>query len=74
MQTHTGNPYNVSVGQIWVNCDKRFSDVAVVVLLVRDDLGYAQVRVKKTGRLRRIRLDRFRERSNGYRLVSGVSE
>lgn len=71
MQIVSGNPYNVSVGQVWANCDKRFADVKITVLLVRDDLGYAQVRVEKTGRLRRIRLDRFRERSNGYRLISG---
>ncbi len=71
MQLKSGNPYNVKVGQVWVNCDKRFAGVEVTVLLVRDDLGYAQVRVEKSGKLRRIRLDRFRERSNGYRLVSG---
>lgn len=59
----------VESGQIWENCDPRYAGREFQILLVREDLGYAQVRMVQTGRLRRIAIHRFVERSNGYRLV-----
>jgi hypothetical protein len=73
---------NVRVGQIWADLDKRSTGRQVVVLqVVRDVNGiplidpYAVVQ-SPTGRGRktRIRLDRFRESTTGYRLVRDTPE
>jgi hypothetical protein len=63
------NPFSVKPGQIWEDCDKRAGGRKVTVLLVREDHGYAVVR-SQTGKDLRIKLLRFRERSNGYKLVA----
>jgi len=66
------NPYSVQVGQIWQSCDKRYPDVNIQVVKIYEDRGYALCLVMKTSKFRRIQLKRFRERSNGYKLVTTV--
>ncbi len=65
------NPFGVQAGQIWENCDKRFQGKRVAIVMVREEHGYAVVQ-KPNGHMGRIKLDRFRDRSNGYRLVVSV--
>jgi hypothetical protein len=62
------NPYQVSPGQIWENCDPRNLGAYFQVLSVRLDMGYA-ITQKPNGRLGRVKLTRFRPMTNGYRLV-----
>jgi hypothetical protein len=59
------NPFSVKAGEVWVDCDPRCEGRTFVVLLVREEHGYAIV--KSSGKTKRIKLIRFRERSNGYR-------
>lgn len=64
------NPFDVQVGQIWRSADPRDNGRSVEVLEVDLESGKAQVcspygRGPKT----RIRLDRFRPNSSGYKLV-----
>lgn len=60
---------NIEPGQVWEDCDWRSAGRKVRVLAV--DATHATVQ-SPTGRGRktRIRLDRFRPTSTGYRLVS----
>ncbi|WP_030506393.1 DUF6354 family protein [Microbispora rosea] len=65
---------DVKPGQIWQDCDKRSSGRKVRVIAVGET--HATVEQVVTGRTTRqprqsrIRLDRFRPTSTGYRLVS----
>jgi hypothetical protein len=64
------NPFGVKIGQIWEDCDPRQGGRRVVVLSVREEDSYRFAMVKTPcGRIRRVQLARFRERTNGYRLV-----
>lgn len=63
------NPFSVEVGQVWQSCDKRYPGVAVQIVKLYEDRGYALCLVLKTGKFRQIQLKRFRERSNGYKLI-----
>jgi hypothetical protein len=60
------NPYNVQVGQMWERCDRRDVGKRVRVESVGDT--HAIVR-SSGGPATKIRLDRFRPGSTGYRLV-----
>lgn len=64
------NPYGVRVGQVWQSCDKRYRDVNIQIVKIYEDRGYALCLILKNSKFRRIQLKRFRERSNGYRLIS----
>ena len=68
------NPYSVNVGQVWQSCDKRYPDVNIQVVKVYEDRGYALCLVLKNSKFRRIMLKRFRERSNGYKLIQPFSD
>ena len=65
------NPYDVRVGQVWESCDKRGKGCRSIVERIEGDK--AVVRGWSMGNIggpeRRIRLDRFREISTGYRLI-----
>lgn len=61
----------VKVGQVWEDCDRRMHGRRVEVLEV--DATHALVKVATTGRRTRIRLDRFKPVSTGYRLVGEAS-
>lgn len=67
------NPHGVKVGQIWESCDKRYPNNSIKVAVVYEDRGYATVIIQKNSRFRQIKLSRFRERSNGYRLIKDVT-
>ena len=60
---------SVRVGQVWEDCDKRFRRTVKIVTLTQTHA--VVVRVTPTPRTTRtkIRLDRFRPTSTGYRLV-----
>lgn len=62
---------SVRPGQVWADNDSRSRGRTVRVVSVDDD-GKATVR--SGGKLTRIRLDRFRPTSTGYRLVEDVEE
>lgn len=66
------NPFKVKSGQVWENCDPRMNKEKIIILLVREEPGYelAIVRSTVSNRIKRIKLLRFRPRSNGYKLVS----
>jgi len=65
------NPFDVKPGQVWENCDPRNKGAYFQVLSVREDQGYA-VTQKKNGKLGKVKLIRFRARTNGYRLLRDV--
>jgi hypothetical protein len=67
------NPYSVQVGQVWQSCDKRYPDVNIQVVKIYEDRGYALCLVLKSSKFRRVQLKRFRERSNGYKLIQDAS-
>ena len=76
MKARALNPYDVRVGQVWKSCDKREEgrggDKEGRRLLVeRIEGGYAVCARfgLQEARRWRIRLDRFREISTGYRLI-----
>jgi len=63
------NPYGVAVGQVWRNCDPRMTGSAKVISVVG---AYAVINYSwRTGNKmeRKVRLDRFRKRSNGFELL-----
>lgn len=62
------NPHGVEVGQIWVSADKREASRRLTVVAVDVDSGVAHVE-GTLGRRSRIRLDRFRPTSTGYRRI-----
>lgn len=64
------NPYGVQVGQVWQSCDKRYPNVNIQIVKLYEDRGYALCLILKNGRFRRVMLKRFRDRSNGYRLLN----
>ena len=66
MTRHTVRP-----GQIWADNDKRSAGRQVEI--VRIDTTHAVVLAAGTRRETRIRLDRFRPTSTGYRLVKDVA-
>lgn len=68
------NPFSVKPGQVWENCDPRMRGERLVVLLVRLEPDYLFAVVNKIGteRMKRIKLNRFRPRTNGYKLVQDV--
>ncbi len=63
------NPHGVEVGQIWVSADKREGRRRLTVVAVDTNSGVARVEGAH-GRRSRIRLDRFRPTSTGYRRIS----
>ena len=67
------NPYSVQVGQVWQSCDKRYPDVNIQIVKIYEDRGYALCLVLKNSKFRRVQLKRFRERSNGYKLIQDAS-
>jgi hypothetical protein len=66
------NPSSVAPGQRWQNWDSRYRRTLapryVTVLAVE---GPYAIVADETGAQRRIRLDRFRPSSTGYKLVAG---
>ena len=66
------NPRGVAVGQRWQDWDSRYRRTlaARYVTVLAIEGPYAIVANEK-GTQRRIRLDRFRPSSTGYRLVTG---
>ena len=71
MTTKQTNPSGVRVGQVWESCDKREKGRRSIV--ERIEGNKAVVRGWSMGNIsgpeRRIRLDRFRPISTGYRLI-----
>lgn len=78
------NPYDVKVGQVWQSCDwrdallyKRVVDIdgdkAVVEQVHEHRDGFTNWFGTHIGRRTRIRLDRFKPGSTGYRLVRDVA-
>lgn len=68
------NPYSVKAGQIWEDCDPRMNKARIRVLLVREEPDYLFAVVHRLGtdRMKRIKLNRFRPRTNGYKLIQDV--
>lgn len=65
--------YEVKIGQIWLDCDKRMQNRKLRVERIEN--GYAFCRHWSnfggvSGRETRIRLDRFRKNSTGFLLVT----
>jgi hypothetical protein len=60
----------VRVGQIWQDCDKRFPDRHVRVVRIEGDYAFV-VHAYSPSRETRIRLDRMRPTSTGFRLLAG---
>jgi hypothetical protein len=58
---------DVRVGQTWIDCDRRARGRRLVVKGIGS--GCAVVENVETGRKSRVRLNRFRQQSNGYRLA-----
>ena len=61
----------VKVGQVWQDCDKRFPNRRIRVLEIVGEKAVVQSVHGFTPKTR-IRLDRFRPGSTGYRLVQDV--
>ena len=59
---------SVLPGQIWKDNDPRINRT-IVVIIVEDD--YATCMNQASGKLTKIRLDRFKSDTRGYSLISG---
>jgi hypothetical protein len=57
----------VEVGQVWLDCDRRYPNRRLKIVAIA--CGAAVVENLDTGRKTRVKLRRFEERSNGYRLA-----
>ena len=72
MNSKTLNPYDVRVGQVWESCDKREKGrCPFIVDQIEGNKAVVRAwwRGNISGPERRIRLDRFRPVSTGYRLI-----
>ena len=71
-------PYDlvkVKVGQVWEDCDRRFAKRRVkVVTLTRTHAVVVRIAPTRSDTRTKIRLDRFRPTSTGYRLVPDTAE
>lgn len=56
----------VRVGQVWIDCDHRARGRRLLIKAIGS--GFAVVKNVDNGRSSRVRLNRFREHSTGYRL------
>jgi hypothetical protein len=74
------NPYGVTVGQVWADNDWRSRGRQVRVVEIRgiyavvELVALAEHGFGELGRRTRVRLDRFRPTSTGYRLVHAAEE
>lgn len=60
------NPYNVQVGEVWIDGDaRRRTERRVIVLAIED--RHAVVRNLANGRISQVKLDRFSGRPSRYR-------
>lgn len=57
---------DVKVGQVWLDCDRRTRGRRLKIVAIA--CGAAVVENLQTGRKTRVKLRRFQERSNGYRI------
>jgi hypothetical protein len=68
------NPYEVEIGQIWVEVDRRF-DNEWLFKLRKEIIGFsedgtkAEMRQVETGRISFAKLTRFHGRNIGYKLL-----
>jgi hypothetical protein len=60
------NVPEVKVGQVWLDCDRRTRGRRLKIVAIA--CGAAVVENLQTGRKTRVKLRRFQERSNGYRI------
>ena len=69
------NKYGVKVGQVWKDNDPRYTEAEQRVLVVLEiDDTHATCKNKKSGKTSKIRLNRFKANSTGYRLVEDVKD
>ena len=59
----------VEVGQIWEDCDKRCRSRQLKVVHVGQTHAECECYYRGKARIHKIRLDRFKETSTGYRLI-----
>ena len=71
MKLAATNPYGVAVGQIWRNCDPRSSTSTAKVVSVEGAYAVIDYGHRIEDRMeRRVRLDRFRKRANGFERIN----
>lgn len=71
----SAKPTPVRVGQVWQDWDSRLRrHPARLLLVLRVEEGFALLRREDTLRETRVRLDRMRPTSTGYRLVSEATK
>jgi hypothetical protein len=61
----------VEVGQLWMDNDPRMGKRQLKVVRVEVEYAFCQV-VHGSNKMTRIRLDRFKQNSTGYRLVQSA--
>lgn len=66
------NPYDVQVGQVWIDNDSRGYGRRMEILEI-DETHAVTKSPSGRGRTTRIRLDRFRPNSTGYRLLRATA-
>lgn len=77
-ETKNSNPHGVKVGDIWEDCDARMTKRHLLVKEIAGDkatvVEVSKVTRREVGRKVKIRLDRFKPTSTGYRRITkGVS-
>jgi len=68
-----GNKYGVKTGQVWQDNDPRYTESEKRKLeIIEVDDTYAVCKNLTSGKISKIRLNRFKANSTGYRLIKDV--